>query len=268
MRAPVVGITAARRADEQAALVRSLGGMPLMGPTVGVDRPAPDAAIVADLLAALSPPPDVAVFLTGVGARHLLGAADRGGLGADLRRALSCARVLVRGAKPRAALRDAGVRHDWITPGSRTSEVRDHLLAGGVRGLRVLLQCAGEEPEPMAAALAAAGARVRTVHPYAIAPARDVARAMALARAAGGGLLDAVTFTNARAVSGFVAVAERAGVDLGRIAAGRTLVASVGPATSAALRAAGLPPAVEPSTPRMGAMYGDLARLLRGEVAA
>ena len=263
-RAPVIGITAARRADEQAALVRSFGGIPRLAASVGSDRPAPDAEIAAALAPALATPLDSAVFLTGVGARHLIHAADRAGLGDELLRALGDARVLVRGGKPRGALRDAGVRVDWIAPRAHTAAVQEHLLTGApMTGRRIMVQCAGAEPEPMVAALIDRGARVHPVHPYAIDSTADVRAVVALARDAAEGRVDALTFTNARAVDGFAAIAEDAGIDLDALTGAGTVLAAVGPTTAAALRAHGLVADVEPATPRMGAMYRALAEHLR-----
>lgn len=259
MSRPVIGITAARRADEQAALVRTLGGVPRHGATIDVDQPAPDDAIAASLGPALDAPLDIAVFLTGVGARHLFAAAERTGHAEALHRAVATARVVVRGGKPRGALRQMDVAADWVAEPAQTRVVEEHLLSGAdLRGRRLLVQCAGAEPEPMVAALEGAGARVFAVHPYAIGATRDVRRAADLARDAAEGRLDALTFTNARAVEGFVAIAEREGVDLDAIASGPVVVAAVGPSTGGALRAHGLPAAVEPDTPKMGAMYRAL----------
>ena len=42
-----VGITGTRRAEQQAALVRALGGVPVHGPSVDLDVPASDAALRA-----------------------------------------------------------------------------------------------------------------------------------------------------------------------------------------------------------------------------
>lgn len=259
MKPPVIGITAARRADEQAALVRALGGIPRHGASIGVDQPALDDVIMAALLPALAEPLDIAVFLTGVGARHLFTAAGRSGHGDVLHRAITAARVVVRGSKPRGALRQLGVAPDWVADPAHTGVVQHHLLSGApLRGRRILLQCAGAEPEPMADALQDAGARVFAVHPYAIGISRDTRRAENLARDTAAGRLDALTFTNARAVEGFIAIAERAGIDLDAIASGSVTIAAVGPSTAGVLRAHGLTVAVEPDTPRMGAMYRAL----------
>jgi uroporphyrinogen-III synthase len=261
-----VGITAARRVEEQAALVRSLGGVPVVGPCIDVDRPAPDALVRAALQVALAEPLDVAVFVTGVGAAHLVAVAQRSGLAGPLRVSLARARVVVRSGKPRRVLRELGVRVDWVADPPEGRAVRDELLRRPLAGRRVMVQCGGPAPDPMVGVLRVAGARVVTVHPYDIAPPADAAAAMRLARDAAAGLLDAVTFTSAHAVHGFVALAERAGVEPAAAGDG-ALVAAVGPVTRDALLGHGLRVDVEPATPRMGAMLRALAARLTGAVA-
>ncbi len=262
MRGARIGITAARRAQEQAAIVRSLGGVPLHGPSIDVDHPSPDGPVGTALARALAAPLDIAIFMTGVGAAHLAGAAERAGQAGRLGAALASARVIARGGKPRRALRALGVEADWVAEPAESRTIREALVREGVAGRRVLVQCAGAEPDPIVPALRAAGASVVAVHPYDIEPPADAGGALALARAAVAGRLEAITFTSAHAVNGFVALAERTGPDPSRIAGSPALLVAVGPVTADALRAHGLPVDVEPATPRMGAMFQALAARL------
>lgn len=262
MRGARVGITAARRADAQAALVVALGGVPRHGPSVDADRPVADealAAIVADVLAA---PPDIAVFLTGVGARHILAAAEREGTLGALAAALGRARVIVRGGKPRRVMRELGIPVDWVAAPAEGRVIRDRLLAEGVRGRRILVQCAGAAPDPMIVPLRTAGAEITEVHPYAIDVPPSSRGALALARDAAAGRLEALTFTSAHAAHGFAAVIERARLDAADLTGAGVVVAAVGPVTRRALHDHGLPVHVEPATPRMGAMFQALAAAL------
>ncbi len=262
-----VGVTAGRRADEQAALVTALGGVPRHGSSVDIDRPVSGAGIAAIVEDLITAPPDVAVFMTGVGARHILAGAALGGRLPTLVATLASRRLVARGGKPRRVLRDYGLEADWTAEPAEGRAVVAGLLAEGVRGRRIVVQCAGEGPEPMTSALRAAGARVREVHPYTLDIPGDDAPAAVLAREAAAGGLDALTFTSARAVEGFAAIARRAGVDLGGIRRAGVVVAAVGPVTREALVAHGLPVDVEPRTPRMGAMFHALAAALAGSRA-
>ncbi|MGD9572399.1 MAG: uroporphyrinogen-III synthase [Thermoleophilia bacterium] len=259
-----IGLTANRRAEEQAALVTALGGVPRQGSSVDLDRPVADAgidAIVDDLIAA---PPDVAVFMTGVGARHILAGAARGGRLRTLVATLASRRLVARGGKPKRVLREYGLEADWTAVPAESRAVVEGLVAEGVRGRRIVVQCAGDGPEPMTSALRSAGARVREVHPYTLPLPGDDTPAVILAREALAGGLDAITFTSARAVEGFAAISRRAGVDLGGIGCSGVVVTAVGPVTREALIAHGLPVHVEPETPRMGAMFHALAAALAG----
>jgi uroporphyrinogen-III synthase len=257
-----VGITAARRADEQAALVRALGGVPVHGPSVDVDVPAPDHVMRGTLEDLLASRLDIAVFLTGVGARRLFGAAARSDMLAAVMAHLRAARVIVRGTKPRRVLREFDVPIEWTASPAESRVIRDALLAEGVADRRILVQCAGAAPDAMIDALRAAGAQVVAAHPYAIDTPPDAAAALRLATEAAAGRLDALTFTSAHAVHGFVGLAERAGVDLDSVGTAGTLIVAVGPVTRDALLGFGLPVHVEPEVPRMGAMFRDLAAAL------
>jgi uroporphyrinogen-III synthase len=93
----VVALTADRRADEQAALLRRRGAEVVHGATVHVgplvdERPLREAteAILAD-------PPDVLLVLTGIGVRSWSSWAAAWGVDELLRDALAGARVVARG---------------------------------------------------------------------------------------------------------------------------------------------------------------------------
>jgi len=75
--------------------------------------------------------------------------------------------------------------------------------------------------------------------------------------------LYAVVLTNAEQVRNLLAVAERAGRTGGlRAALNRTLVASIGPVASAALREAGVSVSLEASPPKLGALMTALEEAL------
>lgn len=254
-----IGITAARRAAEQEALVHALGGVAVLGATVDLDAAASPQAVHRAITDVVDARLDIAVFHTGVGVRHTLAAADRCGRFDDLMRSLASARVVARGHKARRALHAAGIAVDAVASPPESAAVRDLLLGWGVAGRRIMVQCIGPEDDPMVGPLRAGGADVVTVHPYDIAPPSDSSAGRRLASMAACGELDAVAFTSASAVAGFVSLAAAARIDLGRLNSGRCVVTSVGPVTTRALREQGLRVDVEPRVPRMGAMYQALA---------
>lgn len=255
-----IGITAARRATEQAALVTALGGVPVVGPCIDVDRPADDATVRPALEEALAAPCDVTVFTTGIGARHTLQVAERGGFADAFRALISESRTIARGSKARRMLRTLDLDADWTaSPADGESVVRE-LTGGEVAGMRVFVQCSGPEPDAISQPLREAGATVIDAHPYSIALPPDDLPGLALVRASAAGDLRAVTFTSAHAVHGFMALAERAEID--DPVSPDTLVVSVGHVTSGALEAYDIRVGLEPDVPRMGAMFQALAAQL------
>lgn len=262
MRGARIGITADRRAREQARLVESLGGVPVLGPTLTADVARSARAFDDELRHALAEPIDVAVFLTGVGARLIAAAAARAGLDRLLRDRLAAAHVIARGPKPRRDLRALGVRIDWTVEPASTLLIRDRLLEGELRGRRVLVQAFAEPPVALTRPLSARGAACIELNPYVLGWPADQEPARRLAREAADGSLDAITFTTARAGQHFVAIAQSIGVTPADLRRGGALIAAVGRVTGAALEAEGVSVHIEADPPRMGTLYRALAAAL------
>ena len=111
------------------------------------------------------------------------------------------------------------------------------MLAVGVAGRRIAVQCHGGDQQPFVAALRAAGAEVHEVAVYAVTAAPPTASVARLTAACADGQLDAITFTSATAVEALAA--DDALAEALRVGAVRS--ACVGPVTAAAARAAALP---------------------------
>ncbi len=262
-----VGITAARRAVEQAAIVTALGGVPVIGSSLRPDAPEPDAVLAPAVAAILAEPVDVVVFLTGVGAGMIFDYARRIGREQEFRDRLAASTVVVRGTKPRRALRAVGVELDVLVDPAVVTRVRDVLFDGEVAGRRFFVQGFGVDPVELTGPLREAGAHVITLSPYSASLPDDPGPAAALARDAVRGELAAVTFTSALAARQFVGIAEDAGVDATELNDCPAMIVAVGSVTRAALEGDGLRVDVEPETPRMGAMYQALAAALRSRVS-
>jgi uroporphyrinogen-III synthase len=263
MRGFRIGITAHRRAAEQGRLVEALGGVPVFGRSLEADVPRRGAAFAEELRAALAERVDVAVFLTGVGARLTFATAARTGQEELLRERLRGAVVVARGPKPRRELRALGQRIDWSADPASTLLVRDRLLPEVRPGQGILVQAFAEPPDVLTGPLTAAGAGCRVINPYVLGWPQDQGPARRLAREAADGAIDALTFTTARAGQQFLAIAETAGVDVEDLARGGALVAAVGPVTQAALEAEGLRVHIVADPPRMGTMFRAVAAALR-----
>lgn len=259
MNGRVVGITAARRATEQAALVESLGGVALVGPSLGLDTPVADDQIVPALRELLDTGFDVLVAMTGVGMRHLMAVAERIGLADRMRAQCADGLVLARGAKARRALRELGFAVAAIADPASSAGVVALVGDRVPAGARIAVQSAFSPGDPVMDQIAALGHTVIPLHPYVIAPHAQREPALALATAAIEGRVDAITFTSANAVHGLAAICEHAGLDLTAIGPS-VLIVAVGEVTAAALRAHDLRVDLQPDTPRMGAMYQALAK--------
>ena len=263
-----IGITAARRATEQAALVRALGGQPIIGSAIRADLPAPDDEVAPLLREATSAPIDDAVFLTGVGAEVAFAIAARTGLESAMRTSLAHACVTARGPKPRRALRQLGVRIDRVMEPASSEAILELLLRGPLAGRRILIQGFGPHPHELVAPLRAAGAEVIAISPYAAHAPEQPGPARTLAAMAAAGSLAALTFTSAGAAEEFLRIAASIDISPSELAEAGCLMCAVGPVTRVRMEDLGLAVDVEPAAPKMGALYHAVsAALTRGRAA-
>ena len=224
-----------------------------------------DNAAIARLIGELqSHPPKVAIFQTGVGTQALFRATDSLGLTENLLGLLAKSVVAARGPKPTAALRARGVRIDRSAKDPfTTAEVLESLRDVSYRGERVVVQRHGETNVELEKALLGAGAEIVEIPTYRWALPADTAPMLRLLEALGRREIDATVFTNAAQVHNLFALAEKRGgnsslaTDLNR-----TLVASIGPVSTAALREHGVMIALEASPPKLGPLVAALDRAL------
>ena len=265
-----VGLTAARRADELGALLERRGATVVGAPAIRIVPLADDAELERATRRVIAEPPEIVVATTGIGFRGWVEAAEGWGLAEELLAVLGSVRILARGPKAKGAIRAAGLREEW-SPGSESSaEVRDHLLAEGVAGVRVAVQLHGAttrwEPLPdFGEALRDAGADVLAVPVYRWTPPADTGPLDRLLEAVVVGAVDCLAFTSAPAVASLLDRAASTGLlelllDALRE---RVLVACVGPVTAGPLDALGIE-SVQPARARLGA----LARTVADELPA
>lgn len=138
-----IGITAARRADEFAALLTRRGAEVIHAPAIRIIPLIDDDELERATESILKEPPDVMVATTGIGFRGWVEAADGWGLADDLVDTLGGVRLLARGPKAKGAIRAAGLREQWSPPSESSSELIRELLDEGVAGLRVAVQLHG-----------------------------------------------------------------------------------------------------------------------------
>ncbi len=265
-----IGVTAARRAEDFAALLIRKGAMVLHAPAIKIIPLADDDELERATESVVQSPPDIVIATTGIGFRGWVEAAESWGESGRLLHALKRTRVLSRGPKTTGAIRAAGLREEWSPEGESAAEVVRYLLTEGVAGVRIAVQLHGtgsqwEVQYDICAALRDAGAVVLPVPVYRWTPPADLGPLDRLIDACVSGALDALTFTSAPAVASVLSRAKASGMfdELRTALRGGMLVACVGPVTAAPLQAIDVP-TVQPAKARLGA----LARYLVEELPA
>lgn len=244
-------------------LVIRQGGVPVEAPAL---REVPitdntDAISFADRL--IAGEFDVVIFLTGVGTRYLAAAIETRYPRAGWLSTLAKAKVVARGPKPVAALRELGVRVDLQVPEPNTwheiLKTLDERLP--IAGLRIAVQEYGKPNPELLAGLEARGAIVSRVPVYRWALPEDTGPLRRAVAEIADGKIGAVLFTSAQQVEHLLQVAAEEGREetLRSALCHRTVVGSVGPTTSEILREKHLPVDVEPEHPKMGHLVAAVA---------
>ncbi|MGZ4464017.1 MAG: uroporphyrinogen-III synthase [Nocardioides sp.] len=252
----LVGVTAARKADEQAALLERRGARVEWAPALSQDpNHVDDDQLRAATEEVLARPVDMFVATTGVGMRAWFEAAERWGRREALVAALGEAEILARGPKSVGALRRQGLRELWAPASECFEDVLAHLRGRDLSGLRIVVQEHGQSLSMASHALRRQGADVTVVTVYRVASAEDPAPMFRMVDLVADRKLDAVTFTSAPAVA---ALMDAAGVTGRRdevVAAFQADVVAtcVGPVTAAAFELWGVP-TIQPTRSRLAAM--------------
>lgn len=263
-----IGITAARRAEEFAALLERRGAQVTHAPAIRIIPLIDDDELRHATEAIIADPPDIVVATTGIGFRGWVEATDGWGLADELVDRLGHTRLLARGPKAKGAIRAAGLTEQWSPPGESSSELISELLDEGVEGLRVAVQLHGAttewEPLPdLATVLREAGATIIPIPVYRWVPPDDPEPMSLMIDSIVGSAIDAITFTSAPAVASMLGQADKLGVLDALLHAMRTRVPAfcVGNVTAGPLQALSVP-TMQPHRFRLGA----LARLIADEV--
>jgi len=204
---------------------------------------------------------DFMIFLTGVGARFLISAAESIGLKMEFLEALNKMTIVVRGPKPVAALRQFGIRVD-ITPDNPTTEgVIEALQARDLNGLRIGVQLYGTQNPQLVSALEAKGANVIPVQVYAYGAAADSSSVNALIAKVLNGEIQVMAFTSAPQVRMLFEFARQLGNSeaLAAKLKDSIVIASIGEVTSRALEEQNLTPKIVPRHPKMGVFAQAMA---------
>lgn len=251
-----VGVTAARKAQEQCALLQRRGAAVEWAPLLALHPGRVDeAALRAATERVLVEPVDLFVATTGVGLTSWFEAADQWGLLGELTARLDAAEILARGPKSVGALRRAGLRELWSPESECFEDVLAHLRGRDLTGRRIVVQEHGQSLSNVAHALRRQGARVDVVTVYRVEGPEDPAPSFRLVDLIAERKLDAVTFTAAPAVAVLMDLAGAVGRRDEVVAAFQAdvVAACVGPVTAAAFEMWGVP-TIQPDRSRTAAL--------------
>jgi len=260
MRGKHIAVLESRLGKQLAELVAQRGGLPFHAPALA-EVPDLDAGKIAALVRSLEArAAKLAVFQTGVGTKALFNATDLLGLTDRFLQFVSSMIVAARGPKPTAALRARGVRIDRSAADPFTTrEVLQCIQDVPLKGERVIVQRYGVANTELDHALEARGAEVIEIPTYRWSLPADTAPLVELIAKLERGEMQAVVFTNAEQARNLFLVSENLNkTEVLRSALNRTLVASIGPVASTALREAGVKVGLESSPPKLGALLAAL----------
>jgi uroporphyrinogen-III synthase len=272
-----------RRATELAALISAYNGRPIMAPALR-EVPLESNAEALDFAAALMRDEfDVVVFLTGVGTRALANAIERAYSRDAFTTALARTKVVARGPKPLAVLRqlqvpiwvaapepntwrellaaiDAKVDAEGLGHASPATEPGAPARDAPLHDARIAVQEYGESNPELLEALRSRGARVTAVPVYRwalpenTAPLRDAVSTMSRSE------VDVILFTTSVQVVHLWQIVQEMRLEAEvRRGLARSVIASIGPTTSEELRRYGLEADLEASHPKIGFLVREAA---------
>ena len=255
-----VGVTAARRAEEQIALLERRGAEVTHAPALSIDPNRIDEeGLRATTGEVLARPVDIFVATTGIGLKSWFAAADRWGLLDALITQLAGSEILARGPKSVGVLRRFGLHELWTPESEAFEDMLGHLRGRDLTGRRIVVQEYGQSLSMAAHALRRLGAEVTTVAVYRVEDAADPELVFALVEQIAQRRVDAVTFTSAPAIVALMEAASTTGHRDDVIAAFQedVLAACVGPVAAAAFDQWDVP-SIHPERSRLGAMVKQL----------
>ena len=248
----------ARHAKTLSDLIAKQGGVPFSAPAMK-EVPLednPDFFHFAEKF--FSGGVDVLILLTGVGTRALATVLETKYPREKFMEALRNVKIVPRGPKPIRVLNEWGIPFALTVPEPNTwkellSTLDAHKAEVPVSGKKVAVQEYGVTNQDLLTGLRDRGAEVLRVPVYRWALPDDLSPIKESLRRILEGKADVVVFTTAVQVTHLLQVAETIEKKTEVIAAlNKTVVASVGPDCSEALRSCGLQVDIEPESPKMG----------------
>ena len=254
-----------RRAREMAQLIANNGGEPIVAPSTREVQTEDHGDARKFVTSLKDGNVDIVIFLTGVGARALASAVEEVCPLEELIRTLSRITVIARGPKPVAVLREWGVPIAAVVPEPNTwRELLDLLDQKKdlipLKGRSVAVQEYGASSPDLLAGLAERGAQVTPIRVYEWSLPEDTGPLRQAVLAISRREIDVLLVTSAVQIRHLLQIAEEMKMkDEVVRTLGRTVVGSIGPVASAALKDLGIPVDMEPSHPKMGFLVKEAA---------
>ena len=275
-----VAITGSRRASELAHLIKILGGIPIIAPTVGIEtRQNITKEVDRFINTILAERIDYMIFMTAPGVYLFMSNAKSLGLDKKLMNALQQITIVTRSLKPKYALANHGIKTDLIPDentaegiakllknhnminkkvavlwhGSYTSLIRDELHRAGAKVFELSIYTYSVKlKENGADILKAMGFKYKTP---------EEAKVVDLIEKVNKGLIDAITFTSPPSAHDLFKIAEIHHMkDSLRLLLNKDIiVVAVGPSTRKALEEEGVRIDVMPDVYKMGSMVKSLS---------
>lgn len=253
-----------RRAQEIAQLIRNCGGVPIVAPSTR-EVPTPTEDEQKAIRRILDKEFNAIIFMTGVGARGLIQAAEAISSRQEVVAALGRARIVARGPKSAGVMREYGVPITLTVPEPNTWReilrvIDEHPEEVPVGGSRIAVQEHGEASTELYEGLGQRGAEVTPIRVYRWELPEDTAPLENAVRELAESKIDVVLFTSSVQLVHALRIADRIGMKEPFLTGlQRAMVASIGPISSETLREHGIRIDLEPSHPKMGFLVKEAA---------
>jgi uroporphyrinogen-III synthase len=254
-----------RRAKEIAQLILNNGGKPIVAPSTREVPSGPNPEELAFAQGLLQDEFGAVIFLTGVGARHLAQAIEGICPRDRFVAALSRLKVVARGPKPVAVLRDFGIPIALTVPEPNTwreilKALDDHRDEIPLAGACVAVQEYGVPSPDLYDGLRQRGAEVFPVPVYKWQPPEDTGPLRQAIAALSRNEIDVAMFTSSVQIHHLFQFANEMKMhDQVLHGLKHAVIASIGPTTSETLREHGIGVDLEASHPRMGFLVKEAA---------
>ncbi|QDT01358.1 uroporphyrinogen decarboxylase [Adhaeretor mobilis] len=251
-----------RRAEDTQRMIERFEGRAFVSPSMREAPVEAEGPLVDFAHRLITGQVDVMILLTGVGTRQFIERVESRVDRERLVNALADIQTVARGPKPQAALRELGISATIVVPEPNTwreiLETLDKRLP--VTNLNVAIQEYGIPNISLTAGLEARGATVEAVKIYRWELPTDLGPLKQNVQRLAQGEVDLALFTSGQQVVHLLEIAQQLDLEAEvRKAFQQTVVASIGPTTSEALRDRELPVDFEPSHPKLGHLISESA---------